>query len=508
MLSTMEKMPKPGASPVIRGTVTGEPTTDLSSIISDLPWEDSFVFGSGVDAITGGTLGSAINPFTPTQRTTKTSLENCRFIQSERELNREIETSASGKYNIEGITITASASYLSKIKFSELFITLVAQYQSEYNGYDEASTYTLTDAARKHIQEPAQFRNMYGDYFVAGGKRGSRFTAVYTCSTTTAEKMDEFKASFGGEAPEVFSAEGSARFLQSAKEHNVSLSVNLFMEGYTGTPPSGPWTPEKILQALEWFKQNEQGIYLKAKLEHYSVIDPTYPRTINIAPGIFVDLRQLYLTVWDVRSRYSTCPEVYQAQLKKDYIDLDAGVTAHQNILAVDTDKRLEYQTKADRLLSQLNDVFSRMDFYFKVQQTISTEPAKGQVIEEGRGQQSWMYGYSTYTKSPAVVIASTEMRYHEDWHIGWREHTFEFGPDQNRLIVGWQVISNWNDGTNGSWKKVVDSILSTSYAAVYVTSLYDRGCDWSLRIYHVDAKDYQFGLKADVFTKVLSEVF
>ena len=66
------------------------------------------------------------------------------------------------------------------------------------------------------------------------------------------------------------------------------------------------------------------------------------------------------------------------------------------------------------------------------------------------RTAESWLYGFSTYSKSNAVVINSLDDRYHEDWHIGWREHTFEFRND-NALIVGWEVVSNWNDGSNGS---------------------------------------------------------
>lgn len=482
-----------GRRPVIRSKVTGEQKTELDQVISGLPWQDAFTFGAGVDAITGGVAGTAIKPFTPTKRTVKKSSEHYRFIQSDSELNREIETSVAGKYNIEGVTVSASASYLTKIKYSELIITLVADYESQYDGYDEVDTYELTDDAKRLISDPPKFRKSFGDYFIAGGRRSSQFTGVYVCQSSSVESMDEFKASFGAEAPEVFSAEGSARFLQAAKEHNVNISADLFMDGYSGTSPNGPWTPEKILGALGWFKENEQGIDLQSKLKHYSTIDRDYPRTIDVAPEVFVDLRQLYTKLWDIRARYSSCPGYYQEQLKRDYTALDYGVVANQTILVEDLDKRLEYQQQSDALLSALNDVFARMDFYFKVKKAVGTEPAENQSIEEGSGQQTWMYGYSTYTKSTAVVIHSNSMTYSESWHIGWRERTLEFGPNGNYLLVGWQVISNWNDGSNGQWWKAVNQILLTDHGAVHVKSQYDRGCDWSVVFYYVDAKDYQF---------------
>ncbi len=431
--------------------------------------------------------------FTPKKRTVKTSSEHYSFIQSDSELNREVEVSASGKYNIQAVTLNASTSYLSKIQFSELVVTLLAKYQSQYDGYDEADDYELTDEAKTLITDPPKFRKAYGDYFIAGGKRSSRFTAVYTLKSTTAKSMDEFKASFGGSAPDVFSAEGSTRFMQATSKHNISVTADLVMEGHQGTAPSGPWTPEKIMEALAWFKSNEEGLNLQAKLKHYSTIDPNYSRTVDVSPDVFVELRQLYTTVWDIRSGYASMPEYYQKQFKKAYTAVDSGVTANQNILATDADKRLDYQQKADELMSDINDVYARMDFYFKVLSVVNTEPAKDHRTDEGKGQQTWPYGFSTYTKSGAVVIQSNSMRYSESWHVGWRENTFEFGPNGNHLIVGWEVISNWNDGTNGGWWKAIDQILLTDHAAVHVTSLYDRGCDWSLIIYYVDAKDYQF---------------
>jgi hypothetical protein len=473
--------------------VTGDQKTELDPVISGIPWGDPFTFGAGVDAVTGSVTGSALKPFTPKKRTIKTSSEHYSFIQSDSDLNREVEVSASGKYNIEGVTVSASSKYLGRLEFSELAITLLAKYQSEYDGYDEADSYELTDDAKKLITEPPKFRKAYGDYFIAGGKRSSLFTATYTCKSSTAKSMDEFKASLGGEAPEVFTAEGSVRFLQAASQHNISISADLFIEGYQGTSPIGPWTPEKIMEALAWFKSNEEGTDLQAKLKHYSTIDPNYPRTIEVAPEVFVELRQLYTTVWDIRSGYDSLPRYYQEQFKRAYTEVDSGVPANQSIMATDADKRLAYQQKADSLMSNLNDVYARMDFYFKVLNVVGTEPAKDDKIEEGTGQQTWMYGFSTYTKSGAVVIQNRYMRYNESWQIGWREHTFEFGPDGKYLIVGWEVISNWNDGSNGSWWKAVDRILMTDHAAVHVKSQYDRGCDWSVIVYYVDAKDYQF---------------
>jgi hypothetical protein len=101
---------------------------------------------------------------------------------------------------------------------------------------------------------------------------------------------------------------------------------------------------------------------------------------------------------------------------------------------------------------------------------------------------------FRTYSQSNAVVIHSTQYRYNPQWEACKSQvYNFQFGPDDKYLIVGWQVVSNWQDGTNGYWGQATDQILLTDNATVHVESIIGRGCDWSLIIYYVDAKDYQF---------------
>jgi hypothetical protein len=470
---------------------TGTEATALDAVISGLPWGDAFDFGKGLDAITGSLMPSAIEPADPVERTVKNSSEHFRFVQSESELDIEIETAVSGKYNIGGVTASASAQYLEKIKYSELSVSLIATYKSEYEGYDELGRSQLTAEAKGLIGDPAKFRRQYGDYFVKGGKRGSTFNAIYSCQSRTASDMMQFKASVGAEAPDVFSADGSAKFMKAASDHSISISVDIWMDGYEGTAPSGPWTPEKIIAALAWFKEHEKGDHVRAELAHYSALDPNYPRTVETSPDVFVALRKLYTTVWNVRALYGSCPSSYQRQFTNEYNDLVNGVAASQETLATDLTLRATYQQKAENLQQALNNVFDRMDFYFKVREAVGTEPAQGQEIDDS-GRQSYLYGFSTYTKSSAVVINMDRETYSDDWHVGRRKHTFDWQHD-DRLIVGWEVVSNWHDGTNGHWQKNSNPILLTNRAEVYVESWYDRGCSWSLNISWVYAKDFDF---------------
>lgn len=481
-------------SSAIKNKIVGNATTDLDQVITGIQWGKGYDFGKGINAVTGGLTGNALQPFTPKPRTVKSSEEHYRFIQDESDLEREIEASASGKYNIAGAEMTASTEYLSNIKFSELSVTLIAEYKSLYAGYDEGGNYQMTENAKKLISNPKEFRRAYGDYFIAGAQRGSLFIAVYVCQASSVESMDKFKAAFKGEAPEIFSADGSASFMQAASQNNIDLSFDLTMTGYEGTPPSGPWDPKKINEALEWFKKNEQGTYLEALLQHYSTIDSSYPRTIDIAPSVFIDLYLLYTSYWDVISLYGSCPKYYQKQYEKGYLELTSSVQANESALATDADLRIQLQEKANYLLALLGAVNARQDFFFKVKNALGNEPKEGVGTAETGGVHSWLYGYNTYPQSSDVVISSSDMKVARIGNgVGHWEYTFEFGPDQKNLIVGWEVIAYWIDGTDGEWWKSVPQILLTSQAAVHVKSQWGRGFDWGLRVYYVDAKDYQF---------------
>jgi hypothetical protein len=474
----------------IKSLTIGEQKTNLEPVI-EIPWPGLGNPGDGVDAITGGITGSAIKKFTPKEFTIKSSNEKYRFIQNERDVDREIEISASGKYNIWGVKIGASMSYLNKLEYSETAITLVAQYESRFNDYDEAESYELTAEAKKLMSEPEQFRRAYGDYFISGGMRVARFTAIYNCTSKSVKEMNEFKASLNASAPDVFSAEGSTGFKKTASQHNISIASEVIMEGYTGESPTGPWTPENIPAALAWFKQHEKGTYFQAKLKHYSTVVPTYLRLVNVEPDVFVLLRKLYTVLWHMRARYNACPEIYQKEYGDDYVDIDTGVVANQDRLPTDLDKLSEYQRKLDILRSELDDVLERRDFYYKVLEEAATEPRQG--VHNG-GSSMWRFGFVDYNMSNAVVINKQEMKYCVKYKIGYREADIGNSPDDSVIIVGWDVVSHRHN--NGHWQKAVSQILGTNQAKIHVKSEYDRGCHWSLVAYYVNARDYLFGPK------------
>lgn len=474
----------------IRIKSPGIQTTDLETVITQIPWLDSFTLGAGIDAVTGGVVGSAIEHFDPKERTAKRSNVRYHFVQTESDLSRLIEISAMGKYNIAGINLHASADYLSKIKLSEFNLTLIANYITEFDGYDETDNYQLSETAKKLLNEPAEFRKAYGDYFISGGKRGSRFTAIYTCQASSMESMSEFKSSFGAESPSIFSVEGSTRFMNAASKNKINIDVEIQAIGHTGALPSGYQSPDKIIEALEWFKENEQGVPFQSKLKHYSTIDTNIPRSIDFDPDIFVDLREFYTDVYKIRSLYTSCPMYYQKQLRKEYQDLVIGAEAKQNLLVTDEEVRQDYQNRSEALFRKLSNIIARMDFHTKVLNEAPKEPKKN---AHNGGRDIWRFGFheDTMSDTDAVNIHSNKINYQKGYKSGWREASLKTNLGEDVMVVGWDVISNRKE--NGHWAKDKERILGTNQAAIHVKSKYYQGCNWSLVAYYVDAKDYKF---------------
>lgn len=133
--------------------------------------------------------------------------------------------------------------------------------------------------------------------------------------------------------------------------------------------------------------------------------------------------------------------------------------------------------------------------FYFEVQESLKNnpEPPANHKINESKGVNKWIYGLEQYLKSDAVVIHRNQYNFKKGVKIGHSHHTFDIDLGGSFLIVGWEVVSNRIDGHNGSWRKTISQILLTHRAAIMVESGYDRAMNWSLIVYYVDAKDYQF---------------
>ncbi|MCI5123102.1 MAG: hypothetical protein D3925_01150 [Candidatus Electrothrix sp. AR5] len=461
-----------------------------------MPWQDLFESGKGVDAVTGGVKPSAVNNFNlvPAQGKNNTS-EKYTWVETESDLEQEIDASLSGSFNIYGVKTTASTEFMTKIKISDRQITYIAEFQVDECTYESAdSSYSFTDQAKKLVKDPGKFRDQYGDYFIATLMGGSSFKAVYVCQASSKEKMDSFKGEISISKPVVFSADGASEFKKIANSHNISLSINIFMEGVNSSPEKiTDITPEDANNQLNWFKKNCSIIPVKAELMHYSTIDSSIPRTINVDPDVFSDLSILYTKLWTIRDYYDNIPAYYSNIYLEDFKEFDSGVEANQSVLPNSPNLLSKYLGQADTLLKELTDIVERQDFYYEVKAQVTKEPNRNVEIKGNKSGEYWLYGFNKYNESDAVNISHDKQPYSIGWKSGHRDHSFSFKNPSNKssILVGWSVQSNKND--NGSWKKTCDQVILENYATIYTRSEFDRGIDWTITWYYVDADDYRF---------------
>ncbi|WP_339897926.1 hypothetical protein [uncultured Gilvimarinus sp.] len=474
------------------------PSTHFDGIVSNLPWSDGFSIGTGINAVTGELMaGVAIEKSNPTKSETKEARSRFQWIESESDLDQEIDVSANGRYNMDGVNLSASASYLNEVKFSDTSVTLIAHYESTYTGYDESDQYELNADAKAQVGNPKNFRERYGDYFVAGSRRGSRFTVVYRCETHSAERLDKFKATVGADA-EVFDAKGSTAFKRAAKSNDVNITITVDAVGFKGNLPATPQDPEEILKLLQLFIEQEEGVPVRAKLYHYSRLCASIPTIVAISPTAFVALRQLYQMHFRIDSSFNSLPSNYQQQYESTITSFRDKLSANSNLLATDRSVRSDLTGEAHDLYISLRAVLDRQDFYFAVAAQVSHEPKKGHITTcLNCGPKAWLYGYSEYNGSHSVQIESRKLAYSHGGTVTVVNHNFNVDPDQSRLIVGWEIRANIERA--GEWKKVSDQIILRNSAEVWAQSNLWGKFDWTVWVYYVDAKDYQFSRRERV---------
>lgn len=464
-------------------------TTLLDTTIVGQPWQPQYRLGIGVDAVTGQLRATAVKPFKVTPSPTVHPEFQYSFVQSESDVQSLISASLKASYNLEGVTVSGSTSYLEELAVSELSVTLVAEVVVQQSQYSLAPTYELA------VTPDPDFRRKYGDYFVAGYRAGSSMYVVYQCRFASSEQRTKFSAALAADVPQVLSVEGSSSFERVAKQHSANVSVRIRAQGVSTPipdPPKSGWTAESVVSVLiPWFNSSMQPEPLEGYLQAYRLIDPDLSGEVPIAPDVFAQLGYLYNRFWLARAYMRTCPDFGRRPVEAAFTRLHKAVEANQASLATDVPKIELLTAETERLLDQIHEVTNRQSFYAQVIAASRTEPPAGQNFDADNGQVRWGYGFQQ-GGAPGVVVTSTTDTVSADWKIGWNEHVFSY-RNSGRVIVGWDLVCN-RSSNGGDWHKVSDTVIGRSSGDVYVKSDYDRGYSWTITWYTVDASLYPPG--------------
>lgn len=472
----MKQVADPAVSTLLNTTIVGQ------------PWHDDYRPGLGVDAVTGQVRARAVADFEVQDTPILSPMYTYSLVQSESDMSSMISASAQGSYNMEGVTVGAGTSYLESLAVSELSVTLVAEVSVNRSQYSLApqGDYRLA------VEPGPDFRDKYGDYFVAGYRSSSQLHAMYQCTFSSVEERRKFTATLSAEVPQVFTAQGSTAFEKARSECHASVNVIVSADGVkTNIPtPADGWTPATILSVLlPWFNENMAPKPLEAYLMHYRVIDPAISGEVPVSPDVFAQLAFLYDRFWLARARFHTCPAFGRPLVDEPYKQLEKKIEAYQATLPHDEAQIEQLTSDTNELLGTFTGILNRQTFFSQVMESAKSEPARDQNFDADKGTVRWNYGFNN-SNLPGVSVASASDHVEQDWKIGWREHTFNF-RDSTKVLVGWDVICNWTDGTGGDWHKACDQVIGRGAADVYVKSDYDRGYSWSIVWYFVEATLY-----------------
>lgn len=475
-------------------TSTGQPTTLLNTTVVGQPWQPHLRLGAGVDAVTGQLRASAVAPFEVRRSPSLHPEYRYALVQSESDMQSLISSSVKASYNLEGVTVSASTSYLEELAVSELAVTILAEVNVEESQFSLADAYSLA------VEPGPGFRERHGDYFVAGYRAGSALQVAYQCRFTSTEQRTKFAASLGAEVPQVLSAEGSAAFEKTAKAHGANVNVRITAQGVSSPVPDAPsegWTPGSVLSVvLPWFNQNQAMEPLESYLQAYRMIDPALPGEVPVSPDAFAQLGFLYNRFWLVRAHFRTCPDFGRRLVEEAYHKLEKTIEAHQASLATDPQQIELLTAETQRVLTTLHEIANRQAFYSQVVAAAKTEPGKGVNHDADLGTVRWGYGFQRGDEAGVDVTLETST-VSADWKIGWNEHVFSY-RNSSRVIVGFDVVCN-RSSNGGDWRKVSDQIIGRSGGDVFVKSDYDRGYSWTVTWYTVEARLYPAGPWTDV---------
>jgi V8-like Glu-specific endopeptidase len=233
--------------------------------------------------------------------------------------------------------------------------------------------------------------------------------------------------------------------------------------------------------------------YLETYLQHYRLIDPEISGEVPISPNVFSEVSFLYNRFWLVRALFKTCPDFGRRQVEKMYHKLESQIQAYQASLPSDPNKIERFTEETEDLLEEFHQINNRQAFYTQAVAAAKTEPEKDKKLSANKGVVNWGYGFQR-GNMPGVEVSrvSDSVSKNRPW-AGTHDHVFSY-RDTNKVIVGWDLVCDRNDGHNGGWHKVSERIVGQNSGHVYVHADYGRAYRWSITWYVVDADRYPTG--------------
>ncbi|KIK63376.1 hypothetical protein GYMLUDRAFT_466210 [Collybiopsis luxurians FD-317 M1] len=282
-------------------------TASLSTVIENVP-RNTFQLGQGVDALTGQARGRALAYFkNPTRSVGPTCNIRTRMVEEFHQLDSDVRIASNATINLgtPAVSLAQTAELLKSRSLSKREFIIECTVEGQYD-YDmlNLENLKLTAEARKVFQRsPAEFRNMYGDYFVAGFQRRYRSYTIIICRAGDQANTTDARLEAQGHFQSFLSL--GADLKRSVMGSSKYTIVNAYVSQYgchadTGQHSGVVSVPSETdfhsaLMALKntvSHAMQYQGTPKEANLMHYSLLGINLPTEINVSPMVFEKLHR------------------------------------------------------------------------------------------------------------------------------------------------------------------------------------------------------------------------
>lgn len=498
-----------------------------STLLDDcvvMHWLSNYYLGAGVNAVTGRvSSGTAIKDVEQLDRHATSTEErySLQIISTGHEVRRELGlnvTTTAGQYlNIAPMVdclLHGMAALKRDFVASTTTLTFLVLYQSETTCDTPSYHYELTDdAAALALSDPNAFRVKYGDYFIAGAKKGSIFAGVAKCTFQSSESRRQACAALGARATSALNFETAAHIDRALSSAEANIYIRIHLVGLEGNAnkadPSPPMyglrTFAEILPVLDWFKKHQEGVCLHAMLRHYSTVarmSDVIQKTLPVVPSSFVDIEDLRDTLLSCGVLVNGLPEYTPRSTIIDGFHSDFRVLSHQvhrshAEIVLSSELRTSFLREARRLEEELTHFHQVREFVHAAMRDQLREPG-GVRFDAG---ETWTFGMHL---EHSVAACKVEQGPTVKVLVGgWKPFNNAKGLVKRRRgehIVGWSVTAN--NPERSSWRKDWNAIILGPEARIacrreHGWRTWFKMCTWTLTTFVVRNNAY-FDLVVD----------
>ncbi|KAF5378905.1 hypothetical protein D9757_008708 [Collybiopsis confluens] len=319
-----------------------QPQTDaaLKSFSTELqrevqiPWSDTFRLGFGVDALTGESMTrTALTSFTmpsysPRHKQARTYVDTLHW-KAIKSLEDQYEMEFGGTVNVAPASVSMSSRISSLLSKNASASTVLIQYRviGEFEAEFIPASVRLQEGLEK-LKE-SEFREKYGDYYLAGRQRGYGCRMVIVCQVDDKSSSDKYEIEAQTLVENFFKAAGRHSTVKSRSKNCSILHVMIETYGCSADASylsNGLLSPQDALAALPKLLTNPKGTPRMGILYHYSLL----PRRLTVHRDVFAkihEMRDIYLDLQTYLEHPALQSEFYTLYVKS----IRSAVTAFQN---------------------------------------------------------------------------------------------------------------------------------------------------------------------------------